>query len=415
MKLLQFSVVHPAYAREFYARNPELAKKSFAEQKSILDYDASSWADFWSHSLAPFGYETLEVNVNIAPLQRAWAKENAVSFPKNTWLSEIPYFQARKFQPDILFLADRSSFNLQWLQTLRENCPSIKLILAWCGGYYRDTDIFKEADVLLSCNPALVKKCNDGGLRSYHLHHAFEPRILTRLKSRSTKRIPFSFIGQIMRGKHLHNEREELLKALRKKMDLHIYTPQEPPLEQWKSFARKYAFGVAQNLKSAGFSNAVLNQIPILKRASNWDELPPHLDLQELKPCIRGTVFGLAMFQTLRNSDMTLNNHSDSETSASNMRMFEATGVGTCLVTDWKKDLSELFEPDKEVVTYRSVDECVEKVQWLQSNETEREKISALGQQRTLQHHTFSHRAAQLDEIIQQFFSAKMVAQRGSR
>ena len=43
------------------------------------------------------------------------------------------------------------------------------------------------------------------------------------------------------------------------------------------------------------------------------------------------------------------------------MRLFEATGSGACLVTDWKENLGELFEPDVEVVTYRSVAECVKK------------------------------------------------------
>jgi spore maturation protein CgeB len=49
---------------------------------------------------------------------------------------------------------------------------------------------------------------------------------------------------------------------------------------------------------------------------------------------------------------MTLNIHADSSpTHASNMRLLDATGEGTCLVTEWKENLHELFEPEKEVVT----------------------------------------------------------------
>ena len=83
------------------------------------------------------------------------------------------------------------------------------------------------------------------------------------------------------------------------------------------------------------------------------------------------------------------------------MRLYEATGVGTCLLTDWKPNLHELFEPDKEVVAYQSPEECVEKIKWLLEHPEERERIAQAGQARTLQKHTFAQRAIQLNEIIQ--------------
>jgi spore maturation protein CgeB len=38
--------------------------------------------------------------------------------------------------------------------------------------------------------------------------------------------------------------------------------------------------------------------------------------------------------------------------------------MGSLLVTDWKKNLHEMFEPGKEVVAYRSAEECAEMVQY---------------------------------------------------
>ena len=112
------------------------------------------------------------------------------------------------------------------------------------------------------------------------------------------------------------------------------------------------------------------------------------------------------MFQQLANSKITFNNHINvSSHSASNMRLYEATGVGTCLLTDWKENLPEFFEPDTEIVTYRSVDECVEKVQWLLAHPQQREQIAKAGQARTLKDHTFAQRAIQLDEIIRKALS----------
>jgi spore maturation protein CgeB len=107
------------------------------------------------------------------------------------------------------------------------------------------------------------------------------------------------------------------------------------------------------------------------------------------------------MYQKLRDSRIVLNTHIDiSVTNASNMRLFEGTGVGSCLLTDWKANIRDLFEPDSEVVTYRSAEECVEKVRYLLAHEDERRAIAAAGQRRALRDHTYERRAAQLDEII---------------
>ena len=107
------------------------------------------------------------------------------------------------------------------------------------------------------------------------------------------------------------------------------------------------------------------------------------------------------MFQRLHDSRVALNTHIDiSPDSASNMRLFEATGVGTCLLTDWKANLHELFEPDTEVVAYRNAAECIAQVKYLLENEAERRRIADAGQRRTLRDHNFDARAAQIDAII---------------
>ena len=59
------------------------------------------------------------------------------------------------------------------------------------------------------------------------------------------------------------------------------------------------------------------------------------------------------MYRVLARSKIALNRHIDvAEDHANNMRLYEATGVGTFLITDAKRNLSELFEPGEEVVTY---------------------------------------------------------------
>jgi hypothetical protein len=59
-------------------------------------------------------------------------------------------------------------------------------------------------------------------------------------------------------------------------------------------------------------------------------------------------VYGLEMYGILARSKITINCEADcSGEYASNMRLFEATGMGALLITDWKKNLSDLFEIDR--------------------------------------------------------------------
>ncbi|MBK7501080.1 MAG: glycosyltransferase family 1 protein [Ignavibacteriales bacterium] len=52
-----------------------------------------------------------------------------------------------------------------------------------------------------------------------------------------------------------------------------------------------------------------------------------------------------------------------------------------------QKNISDFFEPDKEVVTYNSSEECVEKVNWLLLHPNELKQIADAGQKRTLKIH----------------------------
>jgi spore maturation protein CgeB len=109
------------------------------------------------------------------------------------------------------------------------------------------------------------------------------------------------------------------------------------------------------------------------------------------------------MFQLLAETRVALNTHIDlAREHASNMRLFEATGVKTCLLTEHQQNLDTLFVPDQEVVTYNSVEEAVEKVEYLLTHEDERRRIAQAGQARTLRDHTFENRAEQLDQTIRQ-------------
>ena len=83
------------------------------------------------------------------------------------------------------------------------------------------------------------------------------------------------------------------------------------------------------------------------------------------------------------------------------MRLYEATGVGALLLTDNQLDLSDLFEPGKEVATYDSIPDCVDRISRLLADASLREQIAHAGQARTLSAHTYHNRCAQLLHIFE--------------
>ena len=108
------------------------------------------------------------------------------------------------------------------------------------------------------------------------------------------------------------------------------------------------------------------------------------------------------MYGLLASSQITLNRHIDiAEGYANNMRLYEATGMGACLLTDAKANLPYLFEPDQEVVTYSSPAEAVSKLKQLLAQPDAASAIAARGQARTLKHHTYSQRMAELVALLQ--------------
>jgi spore maturation protein CgeB len=409
MKLCRLTTVYPIYWKAFYTKHPTLENQSYAAQKTQIDYDAFGWADFWSHALTPLGYEVMEINANIQPLQTAWAKENGFTKIGKNWIEQIAFEQVKAFQPDILFMDDYVTFSRDWITHLKQTCSSIRVVLGWCGAPYQDTDVFKAYDLVLSCIPELVQEFRQLGHSSEHLHHAFDPRILERLPKQKTREIPVSFVGQIDRENNKHQTREQLLEYLSSRVPLQIFTPsfQNACWQQdLKTFVKQNLYKLNTRLKQSRVPEKWRSRLPGLTQANKWSSLPVNPVNIRLKSFIHSPVFGLDMFQTLQCSKITLNSHINlSANSASNMRLFEATGAGTCLVTDAKSNLHELFDLGSEVVTYQTPEECVNKLKWLLENEAQRLQITQAGQQKTLASHTFKSRALILDKILHQAMS----------
>jgi SAM-dependent methyltransferase len=107
------------------------------------------------------------------------------------------------------------------------------------------------------------------------------------------------------------------------------------------------------------------------------------------------------MLSILGRSRVALNRHvAIAGDYANNMRLFEATGMGACLLTDNKRNLRELFAVGMEVVAYDDPSDACEKARYLLEHDSEAAKMADAGRLRTLRDHTYEVRMPQLLTLI---------------
>lgn len=378
IKILKASSYYNSYLKKFYFSRPNLKNESYEKHYAEIMKDCSAWSDFWKKNLEKLGnYEVMEVVMNAELMQKQWAKEQNIAFSKNNWGLEILEAQINNFKPDVFFAHDFLSITPTFRVKMKNIYPSLKII-SWDGVAKKDENLFAQCDLVMSPLKEVAEYYNSRGLKGFYILSGFEKSILEKVSENSQK-INCSFIGSIFGGEDRHNERLRLVSYLSKKTNLGIWIPNLPSYKQ--------------------LSKELVKNV--LKMSSVVFQISDIFNLLRLKKLNRGAAFGLQMYQVLNESKITINSHIGTAGNASaNMRMFEATGVGTCLITDWKDNLSELFEIDKEVVAYKSPEECFEKIEYLLKHEDIRENIAKAGQKRTLENYSMEKRMIEFSEFL---------------
>lgn len=82
------------------------------------------------------------------------------------------------------------------------------------------------------------------------------------------------------------------------------------------------------------------------------------------------------------------------------MRDFDGPMSGSCYITHDNSDLHMLYEVGKEIVTYRTAGECVEKISYYLQHDMEREEIAKAGHRRASREHSWGKRFGELFERV---------------
>ena len=393
MKFLLLNTDYAEFLRWLYAQHPGLERQPYAEQMRARNESLFGVADFYSRNLRKLGHEAYDIHTNNEYMQRAWSREHGVrmkelailsprwretlqqarrvgaktplrylkplfrpvlrsldGFP--SWFYEVLTAQIKHYKPDVVLNHDLGSISSHFLKEMK---PYVRLLVGQIASPLPQREDFRCYNLVISSLPNFVTHFRKLGIPSELNRFAFEPRVLEKLDEDDKVTLPLSFVGSLSPA---HKGRARLLE----------YLCAQLPLKVWG------------------------------QRIENLAKDSP------LRQHHMGKAWGIEMYQILRNSKITLNHHiSVAESYANNMRLFEATGVGTLLITDWKENLREMFAPGKEVLAYRSPKECLEFIQYYLERDGEREAIARAGQERTLQEHTYFQRMQELVEIIQRF------------
>jgi hypothetical protein len=399
----RISLANKEYLKYFYERNAIDANLSYDKHLAILMQDSSANADHIPQALSRRGVNAYQFVVGDSKLASKWIKETGIS--KQSSLEEILVSQLSSVKAEVVLLQPHSLVSKEFLQELRNKVKSIKLVAAFhCAATTKlDLACLENFDFVVTCTPHFLELFRGHGLDACLIYHAFEPRILKKITASSVEqRKGVVFTGSLWLGQGWHNSRMQLLDQLASSgVDIDFYLSVRRDT-LFKVGVKNASYRLFKFLRSLGVTqferNNRINQLLALSEAPHFQPVPSALDKLRRSP-----VFGLDMFQVLANSLACVNFHiDDADRYAGNIRLFEATGMGSCLITDWKENLSELFDVDKEIMTYRSNEECLDKVVWCAKNQEKARVIGIAGQSRTMKSHTIDIRAGVLDQWIRQ-------------
>lgn len=392
--ILLISSLYDGYLKSFYDKF-SLDDLSYSEHLQKLLNDSTDFVSSYTKTFNRIGVITSCIIANDKTLQKKWARENSL---KRTSSELLVFEQVSKYKPEVLLIEDLRFVSIDLLKKIRAEVSEVKLIVAYhCAPFDRLLlDKMNFVDLILTCTPGLRDQFRSFNINSYLVYHGFDVDFLNMLGNNSVRkydRIVFS--GSLFQGKGYHNDRLELIeKILENNINISLYANLE---SNCKIKAKRGLYSVNLLLQSLKV-NSLTSSISFLGKST--ERIKGYSKL--LRSSVNNPVFGFDMYQIINKYGIVLNNHGQvAGNYAGNMRMFEATGVGACLITDKKQNMTDLFDIDKEVVVYNGHEDCLEKIKWLLNNDSIVQQIAESGQKKTLLSHTVENRCNEIVDILE--------------
>lgn len=282
-----------------------------------------------------------------------WSEKYNQKYHSDNFFDKL-LFQIIYHKPDILYIQEIWQYSKEFISKIRYLLSNI-IIVGWnCSIKSKyQLDNLTYSDIVYTCSLEIKNQMQNVGINTKYIEHAFDSSILEQLYNEK-KKYDVVFIGSLIDP--LYKQRVNLLKyLLNEGIDITIF----------------------------GNSN---------------DDI--------LKKYCKKSLFGIDLYKIYKSSKIVLNVHASNDIRYSgNIRIYEVTGVGSFLLTDYREDMDKRFILGKEVVTYKSFDEILKQIKYYLLHNYEREAIAKAGQIRTLSDYSYEQIAKSIYQSINEFKS----------
>lgn len=267
---------------------------------------------------------------------------------------------ARSINPDFIFVLKGEPLFIETLKTLKKETNAV--LFNWFGDDPWEFPIFSGKvspyyDFFFTYDPYSVKLYRENGHKNaYHLCYGYDPDTVNKIELSDADKNKYNCEVAFI-GSH-YPKREELLSQIKNKFDLKIWG------RGWKNTSCEDAY--------------------------------------------KGSaLYGFEMLKAMKCTKILLNIHKGFEEgieasgSGLNLRVIEGSACGSFQLTNFQADLPNRFEVGKEIASFETWEEAVEKINYYLQNEDERKSIASAGYQRFLKDHTLQKRFKEMFSIIQ--------------
>ena len=379
MKILFIDTLYPGLLERLGFFEKPRPIDSYSDLTSELESQNFGSSSLYRPGLESLGNSVEVVFANARKAQLAWPKHRLAgsnsTFSWRYWqaLSRLPIIgqvihtksektqilidQIAEYRPDVVYCLNINFLNNRLIKRIKSMGA---VVVGQIASPLPPVSFYKSYDHIFSAHPGQVKHFKNKGVSSSWLPLAFDSkqRALFDKTGWPERTRDVTFVGTF--GRHQRNT-GPLLEAIAKEIPgLQIFTLSNP-----KQLQR---FGLT------GF--------------------------------FRGKAWGSEMYKILAESKIVINRHGAVADGFSvNFRMFEATGMGALLVTEQGKNTSDLFEPGKEILTYRSAEDAVQVIKKALADFESYQSIALAGQHRTLTEHTYEKRSREIDDVLRQLLT----------
>jgi len=327
-----------------YQDNSHLISASYDTQmKEILNQHYGMINSF-SYWLNKNGFEAHDLIVNCEYLQKTWAKQNNYEGDLPAILLE----QLSVHQPEIIYFCDMGTVSKDLINIIKSSSFN-KLIV---GQLYSEIQIDNNLqfyDIIMSPSFQLTEKIKKLNISADNIPFGYEHRIMNSVDYQN-RLYPITYIGDLSN----HTEHtKNLIEAIAKKF----------PILIWGKGIETF-------------------------HHNSW-----------VRKRYQGEVSGLKLFSILEQSKITLN-FNNGENHYLNKRIFEATGSGALLITEYDKNLFNYFQIGKEIIHFKQIDECIAFIEFFLSNSKEAMDIARSGQEKTLQNYTYEKNIKKISSVL---------------